>query len=148
MSTTYLESFGADLSENKLFQCVSILLTDEYNALLSVFKSSYVQFFYLKTRQLATTTGLDCFRYSETATGPLKTGPNWSTTQKRPVQTSCDRFFVVKFIVPNKTNITSRKLHIWIDILIPCRLVKGSSNFVKIWLRYGENRRDIHLSCL
>ena len=27
MSTTYLESFGADLSENKLFQCVSILLT-------------------------------------------------------------------------------------------------------------------------
>ena len=27
MSTTYLESFGADLSENKLFQCLSILLT-------------------------------------------------------------------------------------------------------------------------
>ena len=27
MSTTYLESFGADLSKNKLFQCVSILLT-------------------------------------------------------------------------------------------------------------------------
>ena len=27
MSTTYLESFDADLSENKLFQCVSILLT-------------------------------------------------------------------------------------------------------------------------
>ena len=27
MSITYLESFGADLSENKLFQCVSILLT-------------------------------------------------------------------------------------------------------------------------
>ena len=27
MPTTYLESFGADLSENKLFQCVSILLT-------------------------------------------------------------------------------------------------------------------------
>ena len=26
MSTTYLESFGADLSENKPFQCVSILL--------------------------------------------------------------------------------------------------------------------------
>ena len=27
ISITYLESFGADLSENKLFQCVSILLT-------------------------------------------------------------------------------------------------------------------------
>ena len=27
MSTTYLESSGADLSENELFQCVSILLT-------------------------------------------------------------------------------------------------------------------------
>ena len=27
MPTTYLESFGADLSESKLFQCVSILLT-------------------------------------------------------------------------------------------------------------------------
>ena len=27
MPTTYLESFGADFSENKLFQCVSILLT-------------------------------------------------------------------------------------------------------------------------
>ena len=27
MLTTYLESFGADLSENELFQCVSILLT-------------------------------------------------------------------------------------------------------------------------
>ena len=27
MTTTYLESFGADLSENELFQCVSILLT-------------------------------------------------------------------------------------------------------------------------
>ena len=27
MPTTYLESFCADLSENKLFQCVSILLT-------------------------------------------------------------------------------------------------------------------------
>ena len=27
MYTTYLESFGADLSENKLFQYVSILLT-------------------------------------------------------------------------------------------------------------------------
>ena len=27
MSTTCLESFGADLSENKLYQCVSILLT-------------------------------------------------------------------------------------------------------------------------
>ena len=27
ISTTYLESFGADLSENKLFQCVSILFT-------------------------------------------------------------------------------------------------------------------------
>ena len=27
MSTTYLESFGVDLSKNKLFQCVSILLT-------------------------------------------------------------------------------------------------------------------------
>ena len=27
MPTTYLELFGADLSENKLFQCVSILLT-------------------------------------------------------------------------------------------------------------------------
>ena len=27
MPTTYLESFGADLSENKLFQCVSIVLT-------------------------------------------------------------------------------------------------------------------------
>ena len=27
MSAAYLESFGADLSENKLFQCVSILLT-------------------------------------------------------------------------------------------------------------------------
>ena len=26
MSTTYLESFGADLTENKPFQCVSILL--------------------------------------------------------------------------------------------------------------------------
>ena len=142
MSTTYLESFGADLSENKLFQCVSILLTDEYNALLSVFKSSYVQFFYLKTRQLATTTGLD------RATGPLRTGPNWSTTRKKPVQTGCNWLFVVKFIVPNKSNITSRKLHIWIDILIPCRLVKVSSNFIKIWLRYGESGRDIHLSCV
>ena len=27
MPTTYLESFGADFSENELFQCVSILLT-------------------------------------------------------------------------------------------------------------------------
>ena len=27
MPTTYLELFGADLSENELFQCVSILLT-------------------------------------------------------------------------------------------------------------------------
>ena len=27
MSTTYLESFGADLTENKPLQCVSILLT-------------------------------------------------------------------------------------------------------------------------
>src|SRR6201986_4182289 len=27
MPTNYLESFGADLSENELFQCVSILLT-------------------------------------------------------------------------------------------------------------------------
>ena len=27
MPTTYLESFGADLSEKKLFQCVFILLT-------------------------------------------------------------------------------------------------------------------------
>ena len=27
MLTTYSESFGADLHENKLFQCVSILLT-------------------------------------------------------------------------------------------------------------------------
>ena len=27
MPTTYLESFGADLSENKLFKCVSIILT-------------------------------------------------------------------------------------------------------------------------
>ena len=27
MSTTYLESSGADLSENELFHCVSILLT-------------------------------------------------------------------------------------------------------------------------
>ena len=27
MPTTYLESFGADLSENEPFQCVSILLT-------------------------------------------------------------------------------------------------------------------------
>ena len=27
MSTTYLESFGAELSEIKLFQCISILLT-------------------------------------------------------------------------------------------------------------------------
>ena len=27
VSTTHLESFGADLSENKLFQCISILLT-------------------------------------------------------------------------------------------------------------------------
>ena len=80
-------------------------------------------FFYLKTRQLATATGLDRFRYSGTATGPLKTGPNRSTTGKKPVQTGWDRFFVVKFIVPNKSNITSCKLHIWIDILILCRLV-------------------------
>ena len=92
-------------------------------------------------RQLATATGLDHSRYSGTATGPWKTGPNWSTTGKKPVQTSCDRFFFVKFIVPNKSNITSCKLHIWIDILILCRLVKVSSNFVKTWLRYGENRR-------
>ena len=28
MPTTYSESFGADLSENELFQCVSILLTE------------------------------------------------------------------------------------------------------------------------
>ena len=28
MSTTYLESFHVALSENKLFQCVSILLTE------------------------------------------------------------------------------------------------------------------------
>ena len=116
--------------------------------LASVFKSSEVQFFSLKMRQLATATGLDRFRYSGTATGPLKTSPNRSTTWKKPVQTGCDWFFVVKFTVPNKTNITSRKLHIWIDILIPCRLVKVSSNFVKIWLRYGENGRDIHLSCV
>ena len=27
MPTTYLELFGADLRENELFQCVSILLT-------------------------------------------------------------------------------------------------------------------------
>ena len=27
MPATYLELFGADLSENELFQCVSILLT-------------------------------------------------------------------------------------------------------------------------
>ena len=27
MPTTYLESFGYDLSENELFQCVSMLLT-------------------------------------------------------------------------------------------------------------------------
>ena len=105
-------------------------------------------FFYLKTRQLATATGLDRSRYSGTATGPLKTGPNRSTAGKKPVQTSCDRFFVVKFIVPNKSNITSYKLHIWIDILILCSLVKVSSNFVKIRLRYGENGRDIHSSCI
>ena len=105
-------------------------------------------FFYLKTRQLATATGLDRSRYSGTATGPLKTGPNRSTTRKKPVQTSCNRFFVVKFIVPNKSNITSCKLHKWIDISILCRLVKVSSNFVKVWLRYGENGRDIHSSCI
>ena len=117
-------------------------------AVVSVFKSSQVQFFYLKTRQLATATGLDRSRYLGTTTGPLKTGPNRSTTRKKPVQTSCNQFFVVKFIVPNKSNITSCKLHIWIDILILRRLVKVSSNFIKIWLRYGENRRDIHSSCI
>ena len=31
-STTYLESFHVDLSENKLFQCVSILLTETSTA--------------------------------------------------------------------------------------------------------------------
>ena len=88
--------------------------------LCSVFKSSSVQFFYLKRRhkrrQLATATGVDRSRYSGTATGPLKTGPNRSTTGKKPVQTSCDRSFVVKFIVPSKCNITLCELHIWIDI--------------------------------
>ena len=99
-------------------------------------------------RQLATTTSLDRFKYSGTATGPLNTGPNRSTTPKKMVQTGCNWLFVVKFIVQDESNITSHKLHIWIDILIPCRLVKVSSNFVKIWLRYGENGRDIHLSCV
>ena len=36
MPTTYLESFGADLSENKLFQCVSILLTGTSTSYISV----------------------------------------------------------------------------------------------------------------
>ena len=33
MPTIYSESFGADLSENELFQCVSILLTETSTAL-------------------------------------------------------------------------------------------------------------------
>ena len=78
----------------------------------------------------------------------LKTGPNQSTMQKTPVQTGCNQSFVVKFIVPNKTNITSRTSYKQIDILIFCRPIKVSSNFVKIWLRYGQNRRDIHSSCV
>ena len=67
--------------------------------------------FFLKTRQLATATGLDHFRYLGTAIGPLKTGPNQSTTQKKLVQISCDWSFVVKFIVPNRNNIISCALH-------------------------------------
>ena len=35
MSTTYLESFGADLTENKPFQCVSIFLTGTSTAIHS-----------------------------------------------------------------------------------------------------------------
>ena len=35
MSTTYLESFGADLTENKPFQCVSILLTGTSTSMIS-----------------------------------------------------------------------------------------------------------------
>ena len=38
MSTTYLESFGADLSENKLFQCISILLTGKSTCIECVCK--------------------------------------------------------------------------------------------------------------
>ena len=57
-------------------------------------------------------TSLNRSRYSGTTTGPLKTGPNQSTTEKKLVQTGCDRVFVVKFIVLNRSNITSCKLHI------------------------------------
>ena len=99
-------------------------------------------------RQLATATGVDQLRYSGTTTRPLKAGPNRSTMQKNLVQTSCNQYFVVKFIVPDKNSITSHKLHKKIDILIPCRLIKVSSNFVEIWLRYGENGREIHSSCI
>ena len=35
MPTTYLESFGADLSENELCQCVSILLTGTSTLMMS-----------------------------------------------------------------------------------------------------------------
>jgi len=49
----------------------------------SVLKSSLVWFFYFKTRQLATATSIDWFRYWGTATGPLKTSPSGSTTWKK-----------------------------------------------------------------
>ena len=127
------------------FLMLSILAV---NIFASCFQVQLNLIFFSKTRQLAIATGLDQFRYSGTTTGLLNTGPNRSTTQKKQVQTSCDRSFVVKFIVPNKNNITSHELHIWIDILIPCRLFKVSINFVKIWLRYGKNGRDIRLSCV
>ena len=47
MSMTYLESFDADLSENKLFQCVSIFLagTSTVNNVLTNFLAMFCTFF-------------------------------------------------------------------------------------------------------
>ena len=55
MSTTYLDSSGADLSENKLFQCVSIFLTgtstyDNYSSGKFTTKYMYNVFGHISTK--------------------------------------------------------------------------------------------------
>jgi hypothetical protein len=68
-----------------LLCCHCQLLLHCHCAGSSVLKSSPIRFFYLETKQLATATGLYLSRYQGTVTGPLRMGPNRSTTQKKSV---------------------------------------------------------------
>ena len=94
----------------------------------------------------------------------FRTDPNIGGLQPEPLglvlmgswtekQTGSDWSFVIKFIVPNNQyvsqhmTITSYILCSWIEIVIIHRLIQHLSNFIKIWLRYDQNWKDMHSSC-